>query len=78
MVYAGVRMARTNIDIDAELIERVMKRNRFRTKREAVNYALRRLDRPAPMSLEEARAMEGIGWEGDLDAMRRGDPVEEF
>jgi uncharacterized protein len=23
-------------------------------------------------------ALEGIGWEGDLDAMRRGDPIEEI
>ena len=71
-------MTRTNIDIDDELIAHVMKRYRFKTKRKAVDYALRRLDWFPPMTREEALAMEGAGWEGDLDEMRRGDPVEEF
>ena len=64
MVY----VSRTNIDIDDELIERVMQRYGFRTKREAVDYALRRLIRK--LSKEEILALEGSGWEGDLDAMR--------
>jgi len=61
-------MGRTNIEIDDELIERVMQRYGFRTKREAVDYALRRLVRT--LSKEEILAMRGMGWEGDLDAMR--------
>ena len=36
-------MARTNIDIDDELVEIVMVRYRLKTKREAVDYALRHL-----------------------------------
>lgn len=64
------RVGRTNIDIDEDLITRVMRRYRLPTKREAVDYALRRLD-PEPLSTEEALAMQGSGWEGDLDAMRR-------
>ncbi len=65
-------MARTNIDIDEALIRRVMAHYRFSTKREAVEYALRRLD-VEPMTGAEIRAMEGSGWEGDLDEMRSGD-----
>jgi Arc/MetJ family transcription regulator len=69
-------MSRTNIEIDDELIERVMRLYGYRTKREAVDRALRRLD-VEPMSLEEALAMRGSGWEGDLDEMRRSGPIVE-
>jgi Arc/MetJ family transcription regulator len=65
-------MARTNIEIDEALIDRVMRRYGLKTKRAAVDFALRRLDLQ-PMTREEALAMEGRGaWEGDLDAMRTG------
>ncbi len=67
-------MSRTNIDIDDELIERVMNLYGYRTKREAVDRALRRLDF-GPMSREEALAMQGSGWDGDLDEIRQPDPV---
>ncbi len=70
-------MGRTNIEIDDELIARAMRTYRLRTKREAVDLALRRLV-PEPMTREEALAMEGSGWEGDLDELRREDPVEEL
>jgi len=63
-------MARTNIDLDEHLVQEVMGRYQLRTKREAVHFALKRLAGD-PMSLEEALAMEGTGWEGDLDAIRR-------
>jgi Arc/MetJ family transcription regulator len=63
-------MSRTTIEIDDELIERVMRFYGYRTKREAVDRALRRLD-VEPMSREEILAMEGMGWEGDLDEMRQ-------
>jgi Arc/MetJ family transcription regulator len=72
-----VYVARTNIDIDDKLVARAMALYRLRTKREAVDLALRRLVGD-PMSLAEARAMEGSGWHGDLEAMRGGDPVEEI
>ena len=62
-------MTRTNIDIDDDACAAVMRRYRLRTKREAVNMALRTLA-VEPMSLEEALAMQGSGWEGDLDEMR--------
>lgn len=68
-VYAGVEMSRTNIEIDEHLIERAMRIHGLKTKREAVDFALRRLV-GTPMTPEEMLAMQGTGWEGDLDAMR--------
>lgn len=64
-------MSRTNIDIDETACAEVMRRYQLSTKRDAVNYALRALA-AEPASLEEARAMRGSGWEGDLEAMRSG------
>ena len=62
-------MARTNIDIDEEACASVMRRYGLQTKRDAVNLALR-LCAVEPLSTSEALALEGSGWEGDLDAMR--------
>ena len=62
-------MARTNIDIDDEACEAVMRRYGLATKRDAVNLALRHLA-VEPLSLEEALATRGIGWEGDLAELR--------
>lgn len=72
-------MAPTNIDIDIDenLLRRVMERYRFATKREAVNEALRQLA-GEPLAVDEALAMEGSGWDGDLAAMRDGRVVEEL
>lgn len=70
MVY----VARTNIDIDDEVIARVMATYGLRTKREAVDYALRRL-LVEPMSEDEALSMRGRGWSGDLAALRAGTAV---
>jgi len=64
-------MGRTNIDIDDEACGIVMRRYGLRSKRDAVNFALRHLALEA-LSLEDARAMRGAGWEGDLDALRAG------
>jgi Arc/MetJ family transcription regulator len=65
-------MGRTNIEIDDELVERVMRRYRLPSKRAAVDLALRRLAGEA-MSRDEALAMEGSGWAGDLAALRAPD-----
>ena len=63
-------MARTNIDIDEDLIAEVIRQNGLKSKREAVDFALRRVVR-RPLSTEELLALEGtVRWEGDLDAMR--------
>jgi Arc/MetJ family transcription regulator len=70
VVYRGV-VTRTNIDIDDDLVERAMRAFGLHTKREAVQLALERLLGGGPMSVEEQLDMEGIGWDGDLDAMRQ-------
>ncbi|MDZ7678041.1 MAG: type II toxin-antitoxin system VapB family antitoxin [Acidimicrobiales bacterium] len=62
-------MARTNIDIDDEACERVMARYHLRSKRDAVNLALRLVAGEA-LDLEQARQLRGSGWDGDLDEMR--------
>ena len=67
-VYGGV-MARTNIEIDDEVMERVRDLYGLRSKREAVDFALRRL-LVEPMDDREALAMRGSGWDGDLDELR--------
>ncbi|MCY3586410.1 MAG: type II toxin-antitoxin system VapB family antitoxin [Acidimicrobiaceae bacterium] len=59
-------MARTNIDIDDEACGRVMRQYGLRTKREAVNLALRSLD-AEPMCLNEAHAAQNTGRPYDLD-----------
>lgn len=66
MVYA---MSRTNIDIDDRLVAKVMEIYDLKTKREAVDFALRQLV-GNPMTRKQMLAMEGTGWEGDLEAMR--------
>ncbi len=70
MVYAWC-MTRTNIDIDDRVVAEVMARYRISTKREAVNFALRMVAAES-LSLDEARALRGTGWDGDLEAMRSG------
>jgi len=60
---------RTNIDIDDSLMAAATKATGLRTKREVVEEALRtvvRLKRQGGL-----RKLWGIGWEGDLEAMRR-------
>lgn len=64
-------MARTNVDVDDELIARVMRQYSLPTKRAAIDLALRRLALD-PMTRDEALAMRGSGWEGDLEELRGG------
>jgi Arc/MetJ family transcription regulator len=70
MVYP-LHIVRTNIEIDEQLVDRVMQRYGLPTKRAAVELALRRLDID-PMTREEALAMRGTGWTGDLSEIREG------
>lgn len=51
-------MSRTNIEIDDDLLEIVMRRYGIHTKTEAVDIALRRLA-GRPLSIAEALAMRG-------------------
>ena len=62
-------MAKINIDIDEVACRKVMKRYQLATTKDAVNFALNQLV-DEPMTLEEALAMEGTGWIGDLAEMR--------
>ena len=65
---------RTNIEIDDQLMADAMEALGAKTKREAVVMALTRSIKAA----RQRRAwnlMEGIGWEGDLDAMRADRPL---
>jgi Arc/MetJ family transcription regulator len=62
---------RTNIELDEALVAEAMQLYGTRTMRETVDLALRRLvgERMTPA---EALALEGTGWEGDLDTQRSG------
>ena len=62
-------MTRINVDIDEQACAEVMRRYRLATKQEAVNDALRTIA-AEPLSVDEARALRGAGWEGDLNRMR--------
>jgi Arc/MetJ family transcription regulator len=67
-------MARTNVDIDDDACVRVMRRYGLRTKREAINFALREVS--FELTVDQARQMRGSGWEGDLEEMRSGRVAE--
>lgn len=66
-------MSRTNIDLDDDLVDRVMRRYGVTTKREAVNLALCRAALE-PLSTAEALALQGSGWAGNLAEMRDQEP----
>jgi Arc/MetJ family transcription regulator len=69
-------MTRTNVDIDDELVAAAMRKYNLRTKREAIELALRRLVGP-PLTPSFLARLRGIGWEGDLDQMRAGRSTEQ-
>ncbi|MBV9514635.1 MAG: type II toxin-antitoxin system VapB family antitoxin [Mycobacteriaceae bacterium] len=62
-------MVRTNIDIDEDLVAEVMRRFGVTTKKQAVDLALRRVV-GVPLSREFLLALEGVGWDGDLEGLR--------
>ncbi|MGH8829463.1 MAG: type II toxin-antitoxin system VapB family antitoxin [Jiangellaceae bacterium] len=68
-------MTRTNIDIDDDLVGEVMRRYDVKTKREAVDLALRRLV-GVPLTKDFLLDLRGLGWSGDLDELRSADAVE--
>jgi len=65
-------MARTNIVLDDSLIKRAMQVSGAKTKREAVDRALRDMvaRRPVYRALRKLRGK--LPWEGDINAWRRG------
>ena len=60
---------RTNIEIDDALMAEAMQVFGARTKRETVETALR--DALRIRRQEEILQLQGIGWDGDLDEMRK-------
>ncbi len=66
---------RTNIELDDDMVEAAMRLYGTRSKKDTVDLALRRLV-GARLSVDEAIAMEGSGWEGDLDRMRADAPPD--
>ena len=58
MVYHWCMTRRTNIELDERRVRTIMRRYGLRTKREAVDLALRALA-GQPMSREEALRMRG-------------------
>jgi Arc/MetJ family transcription regulator len=67
-------MARTNIVLDDDLIKRAMQVSGAKTKREAVDRALREMvaRRPVYRALRKLRGK--LPWEGDLERWRRRRP----
>jgi Arc/MetJ family transcription regulator len=64
---------RTNVEIDDEVMREVQRLTGVRTKREAVDLALRELvARHRRLGILELRGR--VHWEGDLKASRRGRP----
>ena len=71
---SGPAEMRTNIEIDDELMAQAMRLTGLPTKRAAVEEGLRLLVRLGKQA-GALKALRGLGWEGDLDAMRE-DRVE--
>jgi Arc/MetJ family transcription regulator len=61
-------MTRTNIDVDDELVQLVMTQNHLKTKKDAVDFALRHTLRRTP-TVQEILALEGIGWDMTNDEL---------
>jgi Arc/MetJ family transcription regulator len=62
---------RTNIDLDDALLAEAMRFSGLSTKRATVEAALREYVEDARRR-EALEKMRGMGWDGDLDAMRAG------
>jgi Arc/MetJ family transcription regulator len=68
--YTSEIVMRTNIELDDKLISEAMIATGLSTKRATVEEALRSL---VQMHRQKTaiKNMSGLGWEGDLDAMRQ-------
>ena len=67
--------SRTNIELDDDLVDAAMRLYGTRSKKETVDLALRRLV-GSRLGAEEALALEGSGWDGDLDQLRDDAPAD--
>ena len=63
-------MARTNIELDDELVEKAMRLTGARTKREVVDIALRRLVEKGSLYRALRRLKGELVWDGDVAAWR--------
>lgn len=63
-------MARTNIEIDAGLVEKAMRLTGATTKREVVDLALRRLVEKGTLYRALRRLRGRLSWEGDVSRSR--------
>jgi Arc/MetJ family transcription regulator len=61
---------RTNIEIDDELMDEALKLTGLPTKRAVVEEGLRLMVRLRKQA-RALKSLQGLGWEGDLNAMRR-------
>lgn len=68
---------RTNIEIDDALMAEAIQRSGLKTKRDVVDFVLKRYVK-IEQQREALEGLRGLGWEGDLDAMRTDDPVREW
>jgi Arc/MetJ family transcription regulator len=68
-------MGRTNIVIDDDLVGRAMELYGLRTKREAVDLALRRLVGESPYPVESDGIPDADWWARHFEAIR-GHPLE--
>ncbi|MCV9940556.1 type II toxin-antitoxin system VapB family antitoxin [Boseaceae bacterium BT-24-1] len=68
---------RTNIELDDDLLAEAMKATGLPTKRATVEEALRKLVQQHRQR-QALKELDGLGWDGDLDAMRHDidDPAE--
>lgn len=68
-VYTVLTMGRTNVVVDDALIERIMRLYRLPTKRAAIDFALRAV--AGNRRKRDMLDLQGSGWEGDLQKMRK-------
>ena len=68
--YTKTADMRTNIEIDDELMAQALKLSGLPTKRAVVEEGLRLMVRLRKQA-RALKALKGLGWEGDLDAMRQ-------
>ncbi len=70
-------LLRTNIEIDEELVTAVMRRYDLKTKKDAVDLALRRAV-GTPLTREFLDEVHGMGWGGDLAEIRNEPPIPQI
>ena len=68
---------RTNIEIDDALMAEAAQLSGLKTKRDVVHFVLNRYVK-LERQREALEGLRGLGWDGDLEAMRIDDPVREW